>query len=306
MHIVFKGLTSVVSPFSTCYPIGVKRRDTLKKMIIIDIDGTLRDERNGIPLSAITAIRACEEAGHIVCLCTGRSKSMIQYDVMSLGIKNVIAGGGCYIEHDGTILVDQSFDSDKIEQIKAVLATSNAAISMENKHHIFMNQKACDILNDMNQKKNKDCTKKQLQSYIQNEKIRYRNNLYTHQRDPIHKLCLWSTKAVYDQIQMILKDDMILAQEKEDADTHYYEIIQKGCNKADAIQILCDYLHVDQKDTIAFGDGMNDADMLRYCHVGVAMKHSDERLFAYADAVCEDVMQDGIYMELKRRKIIES
>lgn len=306
MHIELKGLYAIVSPFFACYPIGVKRRDTLKKMIIMDIDGTLRDERLGIPRSAGTAIEACENAGHVVCLCTGRSKSMIQYDVLDLGIKDVIAGGGCYIEHDGRVLLDRYFEPDKIERIKEVLQRTDAAISMESKRHIFMNQAACDILNDMNQKKTKGCNEKQLQAYIQNEKILYRNNLYTHQKDPIHKLCLWAKDTVFQSIQEIMKDDMVLAQDKETPHGHYYEIIQKGCNKADAIQFLCQHLGIDQKDTIAFGDGMNDADMLRYCHTGIAMKHSDERLFAYADAICEDVMQDGIYKELQRRNIIES
>lgn len=306
MHIVHKAVYSIVSPFFTCYPIDGKRRDTLKNMIILDIDGTLRDERKGIPSSAIKAINACTNAGHIVCLCTGRSKAMIQDDVMALQIKAVIAGGGCYIEYDGMILKDQVFDSKKINQIKALIAHSDAAITLEHKHQIFMNQAACNILNEMNRKKNKGCDEKQLQAYIQNEKILYNDNLYLHQGEPIHKLCLWSTKTVYAQIQCILGDDMILAQEKEDETYHYYEIIQKGCNKAAAIQELCHYLSIDQQATIAFGDGMNDADMLRYCHIGIAMKHSDERLLAYADAICEDVMEDGIYNELKRRNMIES
>lgn len=274
-------------------------------MILLDIDGTLRDERYGIPKSAIHAIKACDKAGHIVCLCTGRSSSMIQNDVLALQIENVISGGGSHIKHQDKVLKNQSFPSEQIQQLKQLLSTSDCGVAMESTTHIFMNQKACDILNDRNQRKIKGCDEKQLQAYVQNEKILYRNNFHLHQKDPIHKICLWTREEVFHQVQEILKDDMMLAQTASTKKEQYYEIILNGCGKADAIKMLCQYLGIEQKDTIAFGDGMNDADMLRYCHVGIAMKQSDERLFAYADGICEDVMEDGIYLELKRRNIIE-
>ena len=278
----------------------------MKKLILFDIDGTLRDERYGIPDSTKEAIQACTMAGHILCLCTGRSKFMIQEDVKALGIKNLIAGGGCYIEQESNVLKDQFFDPQKVQQMKQLLQNQDAAISMEGKQHIFMNQKACDILNAMNRRKMKSCDTKQLQSYLRNEKIQYRNNLIFHQKDPIHKFCLWAKESLFQEVTRILNVDMALAQMKKDQDDGYYEIIQSGCRKADAIETLIQYLGIRQEDTIAFGDGMNDADMLAYCHVGIAMKHSDPRLFSYADTICEDVMEGGIYLELKRRKLIES
>ena len=71
----------------------------MKKLIILDIDGTLRDFAYGVPNSAIKAVNMCRERGHIVCICTGRSQGTIPKDVMDMNIEAIISGGGCYIKY---------------------------------------------------------------------------------------------------------------------------------------------------------------------------------------------------------------
>ena len=61
---------------------------------------------------------------------------------------------------------------------------------------------------------------------------------------------------------------------------------------------------VSAKDTIAFGDSMNDYQMIRDAACGVAMGNADEKLKAIADRVCETVWEDGVIRELKRMHII--
>lgn len=64
------------------------------KLLILDIDGTLRDEVQGIPKSAKKAIHLCQRNYCNVVICTGRSMGTIQDDVLSLGVDGYIAGGG--------------------------------------------------------------------------------------------------------------------------------------------------------------------------------------------------------------------
>lgn len=277
----------------------------MKPFILFDIDGTLRDEQTGIPESAIKAIEECQKQHIPLCICTGRSPSMIQEDVLALHIDNVIAGGGNYIVHKQQVLRNQSFQIDKIKAVLQVIQLQDVAISIESNYHVYMNQKACDILNEMNLKKMMGLSDKQLQQFLSSEKIQYKDNLNQYDNDPIHKLCLWSDTITFHKIQSIMKDDMVLAQSGKYEQSRYYEIIQKGCKKADAIQYLCEYLNISINETIAFGDGMNDADMLHVCGSGIAMASSDVRLFPYADTICEIPIHDGIYKELKRRNIIK-
>lgn len=60
------------------------------KLLILDIDGTLRDEVYGIPESAKHAIRLCQKNHCSVVICTGRSIGTIQDDVLSLGVDDIL------------------------------------------------------------------------------------------------------------------------------------------------------------------------------------------------------------------------
>ena len=82
------------------------------------------------------------------------------------------------------------------------------------------------------------------------------------------------------------------------------ELSVVGVNKASAIETLIQHLNVPQENTFAFGDGMNDADMLEYCHIGIAVGNAKEGLKAIADEVCDDIAEDGIYKTMKKYQLI--
>lgn len=51
------------------------------KIIFLDVDGTIVDYDNHIPDSAREAIRKARENGHLVYVCTGRSKAEMPDDI---------------------------------------------------------------------------------------------------------------------------------------------------------------------------------------------------------------------------------
>ena len=57
----------------------------MSKLIFLDVDGTLVDYHNRIPESAIKAIRQAREKGHLVYVCTGRSKAEMQPELWEIG-----------------------------------------------------------------------------------------------------------------------------------------------------------------------------------------------------------------------------
>lgn len=82
------------------------------------------------------------------------------------------------------------------------------------------------------------------------------------------------------------------------------DIVEKGVNKGNCVKRLCQLLKVDKKDTIAFGDGSNDIEMIQEVGIGVAMGNAIDELKKVADYVTDDVDHDGIYNALKEFKII--
>ncbi len=61
------------------------------------------------------------------------------------------------------------------------------------------------------------------------------------------------------------------------------EINQKTSNKGTAMKHIAEYYNIPLSRTIAFGDGMNDKEMLIDAAVGVAMKNASGTVKSYAD-----------------------
>ena len=55
---------------------------------------------------------------------------------------------------------------------------------------------------------------------------------------------------------------------------------------------------------VAFGDSMNDFQMIRAAHTGIAMGNACPELKEIADFVCESVQDDGIYHQFSRMGLI--
>lgn len=97
---------------------------------------------------------------------------------------------------------------------------------------------------------------------------------------------------------------MEIAQQDELASQTYVEIIQRGNHKGDAIHLLQSHLGISQAETICFGDGLNDVEMFRFSAWRVAMENAHSDLQRLSDSVCEEIMDDGIYLELKRKGMV--
>ena len=82
------------------------------------------------------------------------------------------------------------------------------------------------------------------------------------------------------------------------------ELAVPGVHKATAIEALLEHLGINQKDTIALGDGMNDAEMLEYCQIGIAMGNAKPGLKEIADEVTNTHDEGGIYNSFKKHGLI--
>jgi hydroxymethylpyrimidine pyrophosphatase-like HAD family hydrolase len=76
-------------------------------------------------------------------------------------------------------------------------------------------------------------------------------------------------------------------------------VLPSGGSKAEGIKQLIQLLHIDLEDTIAFGDYLNDLEMLAYVGHGVAMGNAPEIVKQAARHITRDVGQDGIKYGLR-------
>lgn len=89
------------------------------------------------------------------------------------------------------------------------------------------------------------------------------------------------------------------------ASGHGADVVEKGNSKADGLRRLAAYFgeKEDLSDTVAFGDSMNDIEVIREAGIGVAMGNAIEALKEAADYVTAPIEEDGIYKACKHLQL---
>lgn len=277
------------------------------RIIYLDIDGTLRDERAGLSPGAGEALERCRQRGISVVICTGRNPAAVQDDVLAMETDGMIAGGGCYISYRGRRLQAAHFPEETVERCLG-LAAGEAGISLEAEREIYMNAQAVRFYQKDLSRKLFGADKGERERFLRENKICYRDNLALLREGPkkIHKICLAGGEEVLDRLKDRLKGRWELVQEREWNGKRYLEALPAGQGKGRAVRELNRRLGIRREEAMGFGDGLNDLELLRESGVAVAVESGDRRLKAMADFICEPPGEGGIKKELMRQGLIEA
>jgi len=74
----------------------------------------------------------------------------------------------------------------------------------------------------------------------------------------------------------------------------FLEFMDAAASKGRALAEVCRRLGVDRQEVAAFGDGLNDLDMIQWAGLGVAMAHSPPALLEAADRVADGPPGEGV------------
>jgi Cof subfamily protein (haloacid dehalogenase superfamily) len=80
---------------------------------------------------------------------------------------------------------------------------------------------------------------------------------------------------------------------------YFLEFAQAGVTKGDGLDFLAEHLGFTKEQTIAFGDGENDIELVEWAGYGVAVDNAHERVKALADWVCPPVTEEGVAQVLE-------
>ena len=90
----------------------------MKKIIFLDVDGTLINYEAKLPVSAEKAVNMARENGHKVYICTGCSKAEIeQRDFRTMKLDGMIGANGGYVEDQGEVIMHKSLSKDDVKAI---------------------------------------------------------------------------------------------------------------------------------------------------------------------------------------------
>ena len=72
------------------------------------------------------------------------------------------------------------------------------------------------------------------------------------------------------------------------------ELINRKYDKGRGVKIVADHYGIDLKDTIGFGDSMNDLEMIETVGYSVCMENGSPKLKEISSLVCPAVEEDGL------------
>ncbi len=110
------------------------------KIIFLDVDGTLVDYHNRIPDSAVEAIRKARENGHLVYVCTGRSRAEMQPELWDIGLDGMIGGNGSYVEHQGQVIMHQLISKEDAKAVVDWLHERGLEFYLESNNGLFASE----------------------------------------------------------------------------------------------------------------------------------------------------------------------
>lgn len=273
-----------------------------KKVIFLDIDGTLVLPSGEVTNKVKEAIAKVRENGHYVFICTGRNRSGIR-KIMPIGFDGAICSAGGYIEINNQKIYESFLSKEDFQEARDIFTSHHMLFHCEATHMTFCDEELGRIF--MKDMLDKEHTNSELDRLLNEQKEMF--NLhdlkeYDENPIPIHKICFVSrnkddVEAVKNKLSYkynIVIHDLFSSQNING------EIIIKGTNKGNAVHKVVEALGMDMKDTICFGDSMNDLEMIQACHHSVVMENGSHELKQYASSVCESVQDDGIYHEFIR------
>ncbi|HEM4030094.1 TPA: Cof-type HAD-IIB family hydrolase [Streptococcus suis] len=280
----------------------------MPKLIFLDVDGTLVDYHNRIPESAIRAIRQARENGHLVYVCTGRSRAEMQPELWEIGLDGMIGGNGSYVEHQGQVIMHQLLSEEDSRAIVNWLHERGLEFYLESNNGLFASEnfreRARETLRiySMNKGKTAEEVATQEVDDVMHGMI-FDGQLY---RNDLNKVSF-----VLDSYQDHLDSKQAFPQLVANTwggrgeSALFGDLGVKDIDKAHAISVLLDHLGASQVDTIAFGDAKIDISMLDYCAVGVAMGNGGAEILAMADMITDDVEEDGLYNAFERLGLLD-
>lgn len=281
-----------------------------KKIIFFDVDGTLvdvRPAREYIPESTQEAIRQTRAKGNLCFLCTGRSKAEIYPHILEVGFDGIIGAGGGFVEIGDEMLYHKKVSRESINHIVDYFEANQFDYYIESNGGLYASKNLIprlemiiygDLENDPEARRRKEETPSHfIPSLIQGCDLH---------RDDVNKICFLEKEGIpYSEVKKEFENEFHVIQcTVPSFGDNSGELSVPGVNKASAIEALIDHLNIPRENTYAFGDGMNDADMLEYCQYGIAVGNAKPGLKEIADEVTDDIADDGIYNSMKKHQLI--
>ncbi len=255
------------------------------KAIFFDLDGTLLSfKTHMISESTIDALKLLRAKGIKLFLATGRPPNAIAFLKSVFEFDAYVTTNGQYCYTPDELIYCLSFDRIVIQSLIELLKQFPFPCLLIEKSDCYINY-IDDAVKDHCRLTNQPLPK-------------VRDLKHALQRDIYQFVAYLDSKNEY-----ILVNNLKQIQPTR-AVPVCLDVMPLGGGKAAGIEAVLNHFGLCAYDTLAFGDGLNDIDMLNLSRIGIAMGNSAKEVIEIADYVTDDADHDGIRKALLKLEII--
>ena len=263
-----------------------------RKLIFLDIDGTILAHGEEVHPAVLEGLRRARNKGHMVFISTGRSHGSVPPEILDMETDGLICSAGSDIWIHGQRAWSAALDTALVEKACEVLDRLDAICLLEGSENIYMSERGGDFLREKDKPgDNSELARWKFYFRTARNLLPIKEWYQTHIPIPKVTFLVWGKERMEQLIEELKQDFYIAFFETTTEGVYNGELISLTENKGTAIRRTAELLHENADNTIAFGDSMNDYQMIRDAACGVAMGNADEKLKAIADRVCETVWE---------------
>ncbi|MEK8130677.1 Cof-type HAD-IIB family hydrolase [Paenibacillus filicis] len=252
---------------------------TTDTYVFFDIDGTLLDHRNQLPESTKQAVKQLQDRGVHTLISTGRMPSQFVWLREELGIDSYISANGQYVVYQGRTVHATPMEPERLEAMHTFAHDRGHCVGFSSEAALCASHAAHPLLHSSFGSLNLE--------YPPVDPLFYKHS-------PVYQAYLFCPHT----------DRQLYAENFPDYRFYHWhelaaDVLPSGGSKAVGIRKLLDLLGAAPQQCYAFGDGLNDKEMLSFVGTGIAMGNAPDEVKELADLVTAASSQDGIRQGLQ-------
>ncbi|WP_017753553.1 Cof-type HAD-IIB family hydrolase [Calidifontibacillus oryziterrae] len=256
-----------------------------QKIVFFDIDGTLLGGDGKIRKSTKEALQKLKENNIMVAIATGRAPFMFKHIRRELNIDTFVSFNGQYVVLESEIIFERQLEQKSLMELVQFSKEYGHSLVFMNESHMRANESSQAFIAES--LASIDFPYPLIDADFYKHQAIYQTLLFCEEKDEVQY------KNCFKQFDFVRWHRLST------------DVLPHGGSKALGIKEIINRLGIPIEDIYAFGDGLNDMQMLTEVGTGIAMGNAKRELKRIADYVTDDVDEDGIMKGLKHIGLIK-
>lgn len=256
------------------------------KVVILDIDGTILPHGKTISPATLGAIQQLRDKNIKVVIATGRAPYFSNSIVHDTGVDSMVFFNGAYAYHEGKEIYKNAIDKEVLERVLLMSHDYQHPLTFLAGTHFTVTDLSHPFVVEA-----------------------YMNDSWKLEQTPPQ---FWKDQDIYQLfLHCDLEDEVSYQSKIPELDFRRWTSGARTCdvnltksNKAVGVTKLLEKLGIAPDEAIAFGDGLNDIEMLSLVGMGVAMGSARDEVKQAANMVTLSAEEDGVRFGLERLGLI--